>query len=150
MKDVKFEIEFVTHCLATGGDPEQDLPDTFARDSSDHIIMQKTWFHSAFTRAIELARLQGQMKAEDIQIDPTITAETERYERRFDADAFRIHEAIPPGTKVSFEGMAEDNVDQKMLKAVLERMGKYVGLSPYGFRLGFGRFHVVSVEVQKD
>ena len=32
-------------------------------------------------------------------------------------------------------------------KAILERMGKYIGLSPYGHRLGFGKFNVAMLAV---
>lgn len=150
MKDARFTIEFVTHCLATGGTPEDDIPDTFQRDSQDHIIMQQPWWHAAFTRAIDLARLRDKVIATDIQVDPAVTADTERYQRRFEQDGYRTHEAIMPGTKVTFDAMVEDHITKDILEALLNRMGKYVGLSPYGHKLGFGKFNVVSLTVQED
>lgn len=150
MKDARFTVEFVTHCLATGGIPEENIPDTFQRDSNDRIIMQQPWWHAAFTRAISLSRLDDKVKATDIQMDPAVVAETQRYQRRFNQDEFRTHEAVMPGTRVTFNAMVEDNVTKDILTAILERLGKYVGFSAYGFKLGFGKFNVISVDVQTD
>ena len=52
-----------------------------------------------------------------------------------------------PATKVTFEAVVADHVTESSLATILDRMGKFVGLSPYGYRLGYGKFNVVSVEV---
>ena len=53
-----------------------------------------------------------------------------------------------PGAKVEFNAVIADHVTLSNLQAILERMGTYVGLSPYGHRLGYGHFKVLSVDVQ--
>lgn len=150
MKDACFTIEFVTHCLAGGGNPEENIPDTFQRDSQDNIITQASWWHAAFTRAIDLARLRNEVVATDIQVDPMIKAQTGQYERRFGEFESRLHEAIMAGTKITVNAMVEDHITQGMLKTILERMGKYVGFSVYGHKLGMGKFNVITVTVQED
>ena len=52
-----------------------------------------------------------------------------------------------PGTKVTFVAMVADYVTESSLQYILEKMGSFVGLSPYGYKLGYGKFSVVSVEV---
>jgi len=145
MKDVRFELEFNTHVLANGIGPEGEK-DHFQRDHLNNLIWQQSWWYSAFTQAIELAHMH-RIKAADIHMNLAVKAKTESYRRRYGDDKFRVHEAIMPGMRVTFEAVVADHVTKSNLEAILDKMGKYVGLSPYGYRLGFGKFNVVSVEV---
>lgn len=52
-----------------------------------------------------------------------------------------------PGTHVVFEAVVADHVTHSSLTAILSKMGKYVGYSSYGHRLGFGKFTLVNVDV---
>ena len=52
-----------------------------------------------------------------------------------------------PGTPVTFNAVVSDHVTEQMRKQLLEKMGKFVGLSPYGYKLGYGKFSVVKVVV---
>lgn len=145
MKDASFELCFTSHVLANGTGAD-GKPDQFQRDVDNRIVFQQCWFHSAFCRAIELAHMRG-VKASDIQMDLTFTAATQPYRRRYGDACFRTHEAIMPGTRVTFNAVVADSVTENMLRILLERMGKFVGLSPYGFKLGYGKFSVVKVTV---
>ena len=141
MKNTSFQLEFTTHVLANGIGPE-GKKDHFQRDSLNNLIWQQSWWYSAFTQAIELARVRG-IKAADIHMNLAVKAPTELYRRHYGDDKFRVHEAIMPGSKVTFEAVVADHVTGSSLSSILDKMGKYVGLSPYGFRLGFGKFLVV-------
>ena len=145
MKDASFELCFTSHVLANGTGAD-GKPDQFQRDVDNRIVFQQCWFHSAFCRAIELAHMRG-VKAADIQMDLTFDAVTQPYRRRYGDSCFRTHEAIMPGTRVTFNAVVADSVTENMLRILLERMGKFVGLSPYGFKLGYGKFSVVKVTV---
>lgn len=146
MKLASWTVEFVSHCLANQIGPHGE-PDHFQRDSTNAIIFSASWWHSAFTQAIEICRMRG-VKGSDILVDLQVEAKTERYGRRYGDDYLRVHEAIAPGTQVRFTAVVQDHITTTMLRALLERMGKSVGISPYGFRLGFGRFNVLAVHVQ--
>jgi len=146
MKDANWTLEFTSHVLANSmhADGERDV---FQRDSNGAMIWQQSWWYSAFTKAIELAHIRG-IKAADIQVDLVVKADTAFYKRTYGRDEkSRVHEAIFPGTRVTFEAMVADHVTWSSLKAILERMGKYIGLSPYGHRLGFGKFNVAMLAV---
>ena len=145
MKDAKFVLEFSTHVLANGTGPNGER-DHFQRDSHKKLIFQQSWFYSAFSRAIEMTGIRG-LKAGDINMDLAVNAETEIYKRRYGDNRFRTHEAIMPGTQVTFVAVVADHITQSALQNILERMGSFVGLSPYGYRLGYGKFNVVSVEI---
>lgn len=145
MKDASFTLEFTTHVLANSTGPNGER-DYFQRDSDNKIVFQQSWFHSAFSRAIELAHLRG-VKAGDIQMDLTFNAATQLYRRRYGEGKYRPHETVMPGTQVTFVAIVADHVTEQILRTLLERMGKFVGLSPYGYRLGYGKFNVVEVKV---
>jgi hypothetical protein len=145
MKDAKFVLEFTTHVLANGIGPDGER-DHFQRDSENNLIWQQSWWYSAFTRSIELAHIRG-IKAADINMNLAVSTKTEMYRRRYGEGKFRTHEAIMPGTRVEFEAIVADRVTESVLDTILERMGKYVGLSPYGYKLGYGKFNVISVDV---
>ena len=145
MKDCHFIVEFTTHCLANGTGPNGEK-DVFQRDNTNRLIFAQSWFYSAFTHAIELARIRG-VKAADIHMNLAIKADTAMYNRRYGEKKFRMHEAIMPGIRVTFEAVVADHVTESSLKTILDKMGTYIGLSPYGHRLGYGKFNLITVEV---
>lgn len=145
MKETQFVLEFTSHVLAnsTNSDGKKDM---FQRDSDNKLIFQQSWWYSAFTKAIELAHLRG-VKPGDISMDLTVDAPTQLYNRRYGDSKVRTHESIVPGTAVTFNAVVSDHVTESVLRLILEKMGTFVGLSPYGFRLGYGKFKVRSVTV---
>lgn len=146
MKDVSFTLEFTRHVLANSNTPGGD-PCNFQRDSRDNLIWQQSWWYSAFSKAIEMEGMRG-VKAGDIHMDLSVQAPTEMYRRKYGRDKCRTHEAIMPGSQVTFNAVVADHITKSNLNAILERMGKYVGLSPFGYRLGFGKFNVTDVTVE--
>jgi len=145
MKDARITIEFITHCLASGRQ-EKNGYDEFEKDNDGNIIWRQAWWYSALMKAIELSDIKN-IKAAHFHFSPVVTAATEIFKRKYGRDKFRTHEAIMPGTVVTFEAVVDAAVTESVASAVLDRMGKYIGLSPYGYNLGYGKFKVVKVEV---
>jgi hypothetical protein len=146
VKDANFTLEFSKHVLANSVGPDGQN-DRFERDSDNKLIWQQSWWYSAFAKAMQMSKLRG-LKPGDICMNLTVEAPTELFARRWGDNKVRTHEAIMPGTRVMFEAVVADHVTESNLQTILTRMGQYVGLSPYGFRLGYGRFSVVNVEVE--
>ena len=146
MKDAAFTLNFTSHVLANGVSP--GTPDVFQRDADNKLVFQQCWFYSAFTKAIEFTRMRG-IKGSDIVIDLSVAVPTQMFDRRYGEGGahVRTHEAIMPGTSVTFNAMVADHVTQDNLRSLLTCVGKYVGLSPYGFRLGYGKFTVAACTV---
>ena len=145
MKNARWTLEFTTHVLANSVNPT-GYNDSFQRDSDNHLIWQSSWWYSAFMKAIDIAHIRG-IKPGDINMDLVVDTPTAVYKRRYGEGKFRTHEAIMPGTQVTFEAVVADHVTESNLKTILEKMGKFVGLSPYGYRLGFGKFRVINCTV---
>ena len=145
MKDVKFTVEFTQHVLAnsTGADGKRDV---FQRDSHKRLIFQQSWWYSAFKRAMEMEHIRS-LKPGDISMDLCVEAPTQFFDRRYGRGEVRTHEAIMPGTRVTFHAVVDDGVTESTLRRILERMGRFVGLSPYGHKLGYGHFELLELVV---
>ena len=145
MKTATFELEFVRHVLANGHGPNGER-DVFERTSDNNLIFYQTWWYSAFSKALEGSAVRG-IKPADISVELTVSAPTEKWNRHYGPGKSRLHEAIMPGTKVAFQAEVADKITESNLTEILERMGRFVGISPYGHKLGYGRFKVVKVTV---
>ena len=146
MKEAIFELEFTMPVLANGTG-SSDEKDTFQKDAAGALIFHQSWFFSAFSKAIGYAKAKS-VKPGDISMDLIVHAPVSPFRRKYGEDQYRTHEAIMPGTTVKFEAMVADHITESVLKEILDKMGKYVGISPFGHSLGFGRFNVVSVKVE--
>lgn len=145
MKDVRFTVEFTQHVLANGVGPDGSR-DMFQRNADDKLVFQQSWWFSAFKRAIDMERIRG-IKASEIYMDLFVDAPTEMFKRRYGRGNTRVHEAIMPGTRVEFNAVVDDRITESTLRALLERIGRFIGLSPYGHKLGYGHFQLIDLEV---
>ncbi|MFC1453620.1 hypothetical protein ACFLQL_00385 [Verrucomicrobiota bacterium] len=147
MKDAKIQIEFTTHCLANSS-ANDGKKDCFPRDTTTNdIIFQQSWWYSAFTKAIEISKTKG-IKPSDVCIDLMIKAETDLYKRKYGENNFRVHEAIFPGSSITINAIVADHITESTLTAILTKMGTYIGLSPYGHKLGYGKFKLIKVTIE--
>ena len=149
MKAAEFELEFLSHVLACGREHGEDC-DVFARDRQGRIVFQPGWWYSALTKAISQSHHKN-VKAGEIVVDLVFTADTEIYDRPFGRhQEVRRHECIVPGSVVKFKAMIDDRVTETAIMDILEVMGRFVGISPYGHNLGAGRFNVHSLKLAKS
>lgn len=147
MKNGKLEIEFVTHCLASGN--RDTVSDRFMKDSEGRVVWNQSWWYSALTTAILQSGVRD-VKPGHFNFNPVVVAETQLYRRKYNGDKFRTHESIMPGTKVEFEFIVPDQVTEGMVRRIMEYLGKYIGLSPYGYKLGYGKFNVSRATVDSS
>jgi hypothetical protein len=146
VKDVTFTVEFVQHVLANSGlDGKQCV---FQRTRTGLLVFQQSWWHSAFARGMEGVDDLRHLKPGDISVGLIVDAPTEMFQRRYGVNRYRVHEAIMPGTIVTFTAIVDDRVTESNLKTLLNRVGKYIGLSPFGHKLGYGMFQLLGLRVQ--
>ena len=146
MKEAKVTVEYVTHCLASGN-RHPDGYDTFEKDSAGRLIWRQSWWYSAMIKALELSSLKS-VKPGHFHFNLAVDAPVELYRRRYGKDNFRTHEAIMPGTTVVFELVVANHITESSLSELFGRLGKYVGLTPYGFNLGYGKFNVNNIKIE--
>ena len=147
MKYATFTIEFISHCLSHGNRIPTEDCDKFQRDGDNALIFHQSWFYTAFAKALGAIQLRG-VRPGDILVDPTVNAPTTVFNRRYSRVKFRKHESILSGTRVTFKAMVSDNITTSVLNTLLKHVGAFIGISPYGYKLGYGKFNVIEVEVQ--
>ena len=139
MNRTTFTISFLTHCLAHS---PGTIPDRFVR-SGDQILLTPAQWHAALGRAVPLSGVEA--NPADIQPELTFSAPTRLWRRRYGADQYRTHETIWPGTEVSLRAVTQPCLSEDQLRRILTALGSFVGISPFGHRLGFGRFRLLSL-----
>ena len=146
MKKVTFKVEFVKHSIAPKSYHDDSF--TFDRDHNGNLLWEQRWWYSAFKNAIDYCHMKG-IKAADICMDLSFKARTEEFTHNWgQKKGVMSSEAIPPGTTVAFNAMVADYITESMLRNLLDTMGRYIGLSPYGHGMGYGRFTLLDIEME--
>lgn len=151
----------ITHILANG---QEGGAAVFKRDGRGRVVMEHTGWHRAISDAIGLVPdMEYEVTARHVRMRLTIVTNTDTYVRRYFLDDkgtyngttveqreyTREHEAIYPGTVLELGGCYDSRlISEDQLRALFEALGELVGLSPFGYNLGFGRFSVERLEVQ--
>lgn len=140
MKKGYIEVEFLQPCLSCGNREDGDS-DKFQRASDGSIIWSQSWWHAVLTRAKK--DLDMDVDVADFAFSLSITADTSSYRRKYGGKKFRVHEAIMTGTQVKFDFALKNNATLEELETMMKHIGQFIGISPYGYNLGYGKFRVV-------
>lgn len=144
MKRATIKISVITPILANYAGEERR--NSFSRDRDGRVVFQHTWWYTAILAAIGQTRIRG-IKPGDISISPVVEVETDRYQRQYGDKGTRDHECIPARAPVTLEAVVSDHVTKSGLSTIFEHLGNFVGMSPFGHNLGYGRFNVDSIDV---
>jgi len=136
------EVEFLKPCLSCGNRDDEDK-DKFQRASDDSIIWSQSWWHAVLVKAKR--DLEMDVNVSDITFSLSVVADTGTYRRKYSGNKYRNHEAIMTGTKVKFDFALKNKVTLEDLQKMMEHIGTFVGVSPYGYNLGYGKFRVLDV-----
>ena len=124
-------------------------PNGMLIDDSGNVVFLKTWWNTILSYGAEaLSRHQNQVG--DIEWDPVVDGSPTVYRRfytdpRYPGTQYSDHEAFNVGSIVGIRAMLPDSIPIEDFQRILEIAGRYKGISPFGYRLGFGRFEVVEV-----
>ena len=139
--EVIARIRFTTPCLGAERKPRCD---TMLRDKEGRVILMQSWWRSALRFAAK-AMCRHQDDIENIQVDPVVDGTTRIYKRYFSTASFQEHECFDAGDEITVRFCLPNAIPVESFTELLSTAGKYVGISPYGFKLDFGRFAVLEV-----
>lgn len=148
MRLIRFRVEFIGHVLASGRSGAE-TKDHFKRTTDNKLIFMRSWWYSAIASALAGSGLRH-IGPDMIVVDPVVDAATAVYERKYGYRESRFHEAIFPGTVVCFRAAVSDGITRSNFTALMERLGGFIGLSPYGCRLGYGKFKLLEVAEENE
>lgn len=142
--------------LANSIKPEdgEDATDKFRRDEGGFdIVVHQNQIYAMLEAAADCVSTGIDINDLRYSLSLQLQSPTTIYSRSYRKDGetkFRKHESVGIGDKVSFQLYAPDRVTVKQLACLFEAAGKFVGLSPYGYKWGYGRFNVNTVEELAD
>ena len=134
-------IRFITPCL---GNVRGEELDRMPRDARGRVIFHQTWWRAGLGYAAQAA-CRYQKEVAQIQTDPVVEGELGVYDRHYSVERFQRHEAYLAGSRLSAKFMLPRRMSLEGFEQLLCLAGRYVGISPYGYRQDFGRFSVDSV-----
>ena len=138
------KIKFTTPCL---GNVRRDDFDRMVRDDSGRVIFLPSWWRAAFAQAASaISRYYNYV--DQIRAAPPVEGEVTNIERRYgkgEAD-YKIHEGFDAGAAITVKFAIPGKMHIRQFVELLEAVGDYVGISPYGWKRGsFGHFKVLEV-----
>lgn len=143
MRTVSFLVEF-TYPVLANNDQLATEPNAFYRDEDGKVVMQRRWWHAAVVAASAAAPFD--IVASDLLIGGPVDVVTTRMRRKHSTDAGVVekeHECIASGSVVRIHAEVADRVDDTLLRDVLSYVGTHIGISPFGYKQGFGRFKIL-------
>ena len=140
-------LTFNEPCIGNQRRPD-DVPNEMLKGADGRVIFPQAWWRNVVGRA---AAVYGkhQQRIIDVlwtpEIDGTIKY-IKRYYGAFDKAEFRLHEGFDRGDSIGAKALVPDDIALDDFTAVLKIAGQYFGISPFGWRQGYGKFSVTKVE----
>ncbi len=138
---VTVTLRFESPCL---GAVRGRGPDAFPRNADGQVIFMNSWWISLLQFGAQgMGAYFSEIK--DVYFDLVVSGVVGTYRRYYKGTEFTEHEAFLAGTCVSVAARIPSQLGTDGLAALLNEAGRFRGLSPYGWRDGWGRFSVVEV-----
>lgn len=142
MQDVTITLRFLTPSLGERRGPDIDR---FVRNANGEVIFMSTYWQSLLRfGAKRLGQAEGLVK--DVHFSLPVSGTVGTYDRYWRKQQFTRHEAFVAGSTLVAHAVLPDGLSAETLSDILKEASRYRGLSPYGWRAGWGSFEVVSVK----
>jgi hypothetical protein len=149
MTRTQVRIRFTSECLANAPTTKaaQTDPDRFERDADGRLLIDARCWDAAIKRAARVDPELGVQPGE-VLIDPALAAPTVLWDRVYRLGAqtlSRTHETIPIATEAELTVIFTNRLGSGDRKRFMDTLGRFVGISPFGHHMGYGRFTVLGV-----
>lgn len=140
--EVIASIRFTTPSL---GNLRNERRDKMLRNAEGKVIYLQSWWRAGLRYAAQARGLPNRV-VDAIQADPVVEGTPSVYRRYYSSSAFKEHEAFQTGDILRIRFCLPSKLSIEQFTDLLSCAGRFVGVSPYGYKQDFGRFVVVSVE----
>ena len=142
MQEVTATLRFITPCL---GNVRRNDYDRFERDGTGAVIFMSSWWREVLQYGTQaFGKHQGIIN--QVRIHARLECEVKRHKRFYAATKHHVHEAFLKGDTIVIRAMLPTGLPTDDFKEILRLAGAYRGISPYGWKDGYGQFEPVSVE----
>ena len=142
--EVTAKLQFTLPCLGNVRKPDFDRME---RDQDGIVIFLPTWWRSAFAKAAKAINHYHDLVNKihpALPIFGPVTRVPRRYGRK--PQDIKVHEGFAVGATVECSFLLPSEMTANQFTELLEAVGNYIGISPYGWKSGkFGFFKVLGV-----
>lgn len=145
-KELQIRLEFTTPCLGNerNDDPE---PNRMMRDTGGSVIFLQSWWRACIGEAADIYG-KHQKRVSDIRWNPCVDGTIELHKRFYYKQGikyFKEHESFLQGAVIGVKALVPDDVPVEDFHEIMSLAGTYRGISPFGWRHGYGKFIVREV-----
>lgn len=139
---VQVKLRFITPCL---GNVRERECDRMIKDAEGNVVFMQSWWRGCLKYGAK-ALNHFFSEVDQVQANPIVTGTLSLFKRFYAPERFTYHECFAAGAVISVSFCLPDRISSEAFRELLEVGGKYVGISPYGYRADFGRFTVLAVD----
>jgi len=147
--EVYVRLMFNAPCLGNERHPDPE-PNKMLRNSDGAVIFHHSWWRSVVGQAAS-AYNKHQKVVSKIRFNPEIDGTVKLYKRYYYTDdgrgtkvkRYKLHESFFCGDVIGVKALIPDAIPLDDFKELMDVVGAYYGISPFGWDRGFGRFKVV-------
>lgn len=141
--EVTAKLEFTRPCL---GSIRREDCDLLQRDRDGNVIFLTSWWRGAMgeaARAINRYHRHVEQIYPKLQIDGPVKKIKRHYGKG--PNDWKWHECFDEGAVITVRFAIPNKMKIGQFTELLEATGDYIGVSPYAWRKGYGRFRVLEV-----
>lgn len=140
-------LTFSEPCLGNDRRPDPE-PNKMLKSAEGKVIFPQAWWRSITGRAAT-AIMKHQERIFDVLWTPEIDGTIKLHKRFYGSDgAFKLHEAFERGDHIGVKALIPNDIPFDDFISILRLAGEYFGISPFGWRRGYGRFSILSAETK--
>jgi hypothetical protein len=153
--EVCIKLCFNEPCLGNvrQADPE---PNLMERNPEGNVIFSAVWWRSITERAARVYN-RHQSRILDIMWNAEVDGTPQIYKRYYNVweddkkkKRFKNHEAFLRGDVIGLRALIPNDIPMREFEEIMSMAGEYFGISPFGWRKGYGKFKVTLVERMHD
>lgn len=150
MYEVYLRLQFDSPCLGSMRNDVDGGPEKMMRGTSGNVIFSQTWWRTIIVQgANSFGKHQDRVRAVLWASDVDGTTKlfrryyTTRSEKGEVQKCFKDHEAFLAGDVIGVKALVPDDIPIEDMRHIMSIAGEYFGISPFGWKMGYGKFKVV-------
>ena len=152
MYEVYLRLRFDSPCLGSSRSEVEGGPDRMLRGSDGNVVFSQVWWRTIVCQgAKSVGRHQDRVRAIlwTSAVDGTTKIFRRYYHLRSESGEtqklLKDHEAFLIGDVIGVKALIPDDVPMEEFRDIMSVAGEYFGISPFGWKMGYGKFKVVEI-----
>ena len=152
MYEVCLRLRFESPCLGSMRNEKEGDPDQMMHNADGNVTFSQTWWRTIVCQgAHSYGKHQDRVRA--LLWTPAVDGTTKLFRRYYHLrnekgvpqKLFKDHEAFLAGETIGVKALVPDDVPIEDLRDIMAIAGEYFGISPFGWKMGYGKFKVLEV-----